>query len=1171
MESDMVMSRNPHSAYPRNVLDLMTTDPQLRNAIPLPELSPPVPADKDHSYQELIEAITQGYADRPAIGTRAYRIGRDPLTGQSSRIFLPEFDMISYGELNTRIKKLAAAWQSDPVYRVDPGDFVCIIGFSGIDYVTIELACAYAQAASVPLQATLGSHLTTVFAKTAPTCVAATINDIIAAAEMAAEHSTVRTVIAFDHDIAIDADRERLATAREILASGNPGAALITLGELLDQSDGIWRPLPASPQGTARTATLIHSSGSTGEPKGAILTEAATMWLWSATSQVPLVRIVFAPMNHQVGRGKIFSSLARGGTAYVTAKPDLSELFTDIKLVRPTELIILPRVMEMIHRHFLGEVIRRGEGREAQEVRAEVMAEMRGGFLGDRLCLISTGSAPTAQEVKDFISECFQLPLNEGYGTTEAGSIMANGRVRRPPVIDYKLTDVPELGYLTSDKPHPRGELWIKTETAIPGYFKQPEATASLYDEEGFIRTGDIMEERAPDHLVYLDRSNDVLKLSQGEFVATSTLGGVFEARCPTIQQIYVYGNSARSFLLAVIVPDMEIIEARLGVRPDESRLRALIRDEIKAAAALEKRRAVEIPRDFIIEYEPFSCENGLLTSVMKRKRPALRARYCERLEALYDAIEERQNHELRTLRDANGMSLQDKVVKAVEASLGIEAGDVCLSSSFSDLGGDSLAATAFATLLEEMFGVKVSVNLILSPAGNVGTWARTVESVLANQCDMLAYEQIHGEDKSRIDADDLDIATFLDAGAFEAGALDPPPETTRCVLLTGATGFLGRFLCLEWLERMEACNGKIICLVRATDQGMARDRLYQSFATDAILGRRFEVLAERHLEIIVGDVAAPRLGLTREVFVTLTKQVDHIVHCSALVNHVLSYPDLFGPNVAGIAQLVVLALTERRKRFDYISSLAVSNLLEPGHPKTEAAPLARTIVPRNSYGEGYAISKWAGETLLHSANARFGLPVTIFRCDMILANRRYANQVNQADSLTRLLYSLLVTETAPASFYKPGADGQRHPAHYDGLPSDFVAAAIAGISDSVRSSSVQTFHVLNQHEDDGVSLDSFVDWMIEAGHPIAREPDYARWLEQFEVRLRALPDVQRQRSVLAVLHGYGKPLAGSHGIDNSAFVAAVSALPMRQVPHIDRALIDKYLQILQSKPDLNG
>src|SRR3546814_3240326 len=122
---------------------------------------------------------------------------------------------------------------------------------------------------------------------------------------------------------------------------------------------------------------------------------------------------------------------------------------------------------------------------------------MRRNFLGDRLCMISTGSAPTTPEVKDFISDCLQLLVNEGYGTTEAGSIMSNGRVLRPPVTDYKLIDVPELGYFNTDNPYPRGELWVETEMAIPGDFKQPEATAAVNDEEWFIRTGEIKIGRA--------------------------------------------------------------------------------------------------------------------------------------------------------------------------------------------------------------------------------------------------------------------------------------------------------------------------------------------------------------------------------------------------------------------------------------------------------------------------------------------------------------------------------------------------------------------------------------------------------------------------------------------------------------------------------------------------
>lgn len=95
-------------------------------------------------------------------------------------------------------------------------------------------------------------------------------------------------------------------------------------------------------------------------------------------------------------------------------------------------------------------------------------------------------------------------------------------------MIDYKLADVPELGYFRTDLPHPRGELLLKTESIIPGYYKRPEVTAEIFDEDGYYRTGDVMAELGPDRLVYVDRTKDTLKLSQGEFVAVSRLETVF-------------------------------------------------------------------------------------------------------------------------------------------------------------------------------------------------------------------------------------------------------------------------------------------------------------------------------------------------------------------------------------------------------------------------------------------------------------------------------------------------------------------------------------------------------------------------------------------------------------------------------------------------------------------
>ena len=88
----------------------------------------------------------------------------------------------------------------------------------------------------------------------------------------------------------------------------------------------------------------------------------------------------------------------------------------------------------------------------------------------------------------------------------------------------------------------------------FPGYYKRPEVTAEVFDPDGYYRTGDIMAEVGPEQLAYLDRRNNVLKLSQGEFVTVSKLEAVF-GDSPLVRQIYVYGNSARAYLLAVVVP----------------------------------------------------------------------------------------------------------------------------------------------------------------------------------------------------------------------------------------------------------------------------------------------------------------------------------------------------------------------------------------------------------------------------------------------------------------------------------------------------------------------------------------------------------------------------------------------------------------------------------------
>jgi fatty acid CoA ligase FadD9 len=191
--------------------------------------------------------------------------------------------------------------------------------------------------------------------------------------------------------------------------------------------------------------------------------------------------------------------------------------------------------------------------------------------------------------------------------------------------------------------------------------------------------------------------------------------------------------------------------------------------------------------------------------------------------------------------------------------------------------------------LLQDIFGVEVPVHAILSPTGNPARWAQTIEAELNRQpTGMPTFAAVHGKGARQISAVDVDVAAFIDADILKRATLEPPPAVSERVLLTGATGFLGRFLCLEWLEQLTATGGKLICLVRAPHHAAAIRRLASVFAgADSTLERRYRSLVEQHLEVVVGDVAEERLGLGADEFDRLAHEADRIVHPAALVNHV--------------------------------------------------------------------------------------------------------------------------------------------------------------------------------------------------------------------------------------------------------------------------------------------
>ncbi|WP_065962576.1 carboxylic acid reductase [Curtobacterium sp. UCD-KPL2560] len=1139
--------------------------------------------DEQGLVDTSVEAVFAQHADRPALRHR------DGATVTDT----------SYRELWERAGAVAAALGE----TVTPGDRIAVLGAPTADLLTLDLAAWILGAVSVPLQASAPvGALRAIVDETEPVWLGVTAEHAATArAVTEGTDADVRTVL-LDGTGSEDGDGSGDSAGSEDGDGSDAAAAPATLEALVRRGAGLPRPTPWQPApGEDPLALLLYTSGSTGTPKGAMYTRAMVERLWHALrpdSAAPdattapaeaapaadVVGYAYLPLSHLTGRAAVLATLGRGGTVALATSTDLSTLFDDLRVYTPTELVLVPRVAEMIRQEGEREEQRRtaaaGADSDPAAVRAAVQADLRVRALGGRVRQAICASAPLTPELRAYIEGCLGTTLHDLYGSTEAGSILRDGVVQQPPVTEHKLVDVPELGYRVTDRPHPRGELLVKSTAVIPGYFRRPDVTAAVFDEDGFYRTGDVMAQTGPDTYEYLDRRNNVIKLSQGEFVAVAALEAVYGGT-PEVRQVALHGDSRHAFLLAVVVPEDP-------AATEHDVLAALQRTAREHGLA-----PYEVPRGVIVEPDPFTVENGMLSDARKLLRPRFTERYGERFAAVYDAVAEQQSGTLvAALREhVADEPTVDTVVRAAREFLGAEVStETAAAARFSDLGGDSLSALTFSGILEDVFEAEVPVGVITDPTNDLAAVAAYVERTAAE--DRPTVTRVHGADPTVLRAEDLRLDRLLgtvpepvtratnEGQGRTSTSTDPDTSagtgagtTPRTVLLTGANGYLGRFTAIDWLERLAPVGGTLVCLVRGADDADARRRLEAAFTADPAFAARFAELGGA-LEVVAGDVSEHLLGLDEGRWHDLAARVDLVAHVAALVNHVLPYTALFGPNVVGTAEVLRLAIAAGSVPVTFVSSVAVAGGARPSAtedvaPDVPAALLeradVRTTIPTwtiaDEYANGYGASKWASEVLLHDAHERYGVPVAVFRSDMVLAHPRWRGQVNLPDVFTRLVWSVLATGLAPASFVQPGPDGGRQRSHYDGLPADFTAAAIDAIGAAVTEG-YRTFNVVNPH-DDGVSLDTFVDWLVEDGHPVERVADHAEWVTRFRDALTALPEEDRARSVLPLLHAFAAPEAPHAGSsipadDFAAAVRDVRPLGSPEIPPLDHALISK-------------
>ena len=279
--------------------------------------------------------------------------------------------------------------------------------------------------------------------------------------------------------------------------------------------------------------------------------------------------------------------------------------------------------------------------------------------LGGKVKLIMSGGAPLAPHVEKFLRTAMCCPVVQGYGLTEtmAGSFVAvpdNMKFYKTvgipvPSIEYRLEAVSELNYSPFSDP-PRGEIIIRGNSVFDGYYKDKEKTDEAIDKDGFFHTGDIGEITPDGGLKIIDRKKNIFKLSQGEYIAVEMLESTYKKNL-FVEQIWVYGNSFESCVVAILVPSEAKVIAwakEKGIDGDFASIcakpetKSMLLAEMVKTGRDAKLKGFEILKALHVDPVQFTVEADLITPTFKLKRPQLLKYYKDTVDALYAGLKKK-------------------------------------------------------------------------------------------------------------------------------------------------------------------------------------------------------------------------------------------------------------------------------------------------------------------------------------------------------------------------------------------------------------------------------------------------------------------------------------------------------------------------------------------------
>lgn len=574
---------------------------------------------------------------------RLARTGADTVIA-AKKIGPGRWQNVTTGEFHERVVSAAKGLIA---LGITKGDAVTIFSSTRLEWGILDFALAAVGAVSVPIYDT----------------------DSAPQAQRIMNDSAVKLAFADNRERydRLDSVKDHCPTLKQILMiDGNALGALEGLGVAVSDEELDER---AATVRTNDLATIVYTSGSTGNPKGAELTHKNFVSITIAASQAlhevvlddhPRL-LLFLPLAHCFARFIQYASIASddGVVGYL---PDTKSLLPDLRSFEPTYLLGVPRVFEKVYnaashkagagwkgRLFLkaaeaARVWSRKEQAGEQHTFAEIAERAKyetlvyrtvRGALGPKIKYVACGGAPLSLDLAHFYNG-IGLPMIQGYGMTETAAPFAATRVT-DNVIGTVGQPAPGSSIRISDE----GELQVKGPNVFRGYHNLPEKTAEAFTSDGWLRTGDLAEIDDEGRIIITGRIKDIIITAGGKNVSPIPLEEEI-AKCPIVEHCVVVGDQ-RPFIGALVTLDPESLAIWLPAHGlstetpvDRLATNAAVREEIqqyvdKANATVSRAESV---RKFAVLDTQFTQENKCLTPSLKVVRPAVNRVFADAIDS---------------------------------------------------------------------------------------------------------------------------------------------------------------------------------------------------------------------------------------------------------------------------------------------------------------------------------------------------------------------------------------------------------------------------------------------------------------------------------------------------------------------------------------------------------